>query len=55
MKVILVNLGSGPFLIERGERIARLFRAPIQHARFAEAGDLDEIARRHGGYGSTLR
>lgn len=53
VKVILANLGSDPFEIARGERIAQLVPAPVQHARFEEVDDLDETARGAGGFGST--
>lgn len=53
VKVILANLGSEPFEIVRGERIAQLVPAPVQRARFAEVDDLDATARGAGGFGST--
>ena len=55
VKVILANLGSEPFRIVRGERIAQLVPAPVQQARFEEVADLDETARGGGGFGSTGR
>jgi len=55
VKIILANLGSEPFPIARGERIAQLVPAPVQHARFAEVAELDETARGEGGFGSTGR
>jgi len=55
VKVILANLGSEPFAVARGERIAQLVPAPVQHARFAEVEELDETVRGHGGFGSTGR
>jgi dUTP diphosphatase len=55
LKVVLVNLGSEPFEIVRGARIAQLIPAPVQRALFAEAADLDETARGVGGFGSTGR
>ena len=55
VKVILANLGSEPFEIVRGERIAQLVPAPVQRARFEEVEDLDETARGAGGFGSTGR
>lgn len=55
VKVILANLGSEPFSIARGDRIAQLVPAPVQHARFAEVEELDETARGKGGFGSTGR
>jgi dUTP pyrophosphatase len=53
VKVILANLGSEPFSIARGDRIAQLVPAPVQHARFAETDALDATARGSGGFGST--
>jgi len=55
VKVILANLGSEPFEIVRGERIAQLVPAPVQRARFAEVASLDETVRGVGGFGSTGR
>jgi dUTP pyrophosphatase len=55
VKVILANLGSEPFAIARGERIAQLVPAPVQHATLAEVATLDETARGAGGFGSTGR
>lgn len=53
VKVILANLGSDPFPIKRGDRIAQLVPAPVQRAAFAEVTSLDETARGVGGFGST--
>jgi len=53
VKVILANLGSEPFPIARGDRIAQLVPAPVQRARFAETDALDTTARGSGGFGST--
>jgi len=55
VKVILANLGADPFPISRGDRIAQLVPAPVQHARFTEVEELDETARGEGGFGSTGR
>lgn len=55
MKVILANLGSEPFPIVRGERIAQLVPARVQHASFEEVAVLDDTARGGGGFGSTGR
>jgi len=55
VKVILANLGSEPFEIVRGERIAQLVPAPVQRARFTETVSLDETERGAGGFGSTGR
>jgi dUTP pyrophosphatase len=53
LKVILINLGTEPFVISRGDRIAQLVAAPVQLARFAEVEELDETVRGSGGFGST--
>jgi dUTP pyrophosphatase len=55
VKVILANLGSEPFDVRRGERIAQLVPAPVQKARFVEVDDLDQTERGSGGFGSTGR
>ncbi|HEX8449596.1 MAG TPA: dUTP diphosphatase, partial [Allosphingosinicella sp.] len=53
--VILANLGSEPFEIRRGERIAQLVPAPVQRAAFVEVDALDSTERGSGGFGSTGR
>jgi dUTP pyrophosphatase len=55
VKVILANLGSDPFEVRRGERIAQLVPAPVLRAEFAEVEDLDATERGAGGFGSTGR
>lgn len=51
--VIVVNLGSEPVTIERGERIAQLVVAPVVRAAFEPAPELNGTARGAGGFGST--
>ena len=53
VKVILVNLGSEPFAVARGMRIAQLVLAPVVRAAMLETPSLDETARGEGGFGST--
>ncbi|HEY6662246.1 MAG TPA: dUTP diphosphatase [Sphingomicrobium sp.] len=53
VKVILANLGSEPFEVRRGERIAQLVPAPVLKADFVEVDVLGETARGAGGFGST--
>ena len=53
LQVILVNLGSEPFVIERGMRIAQLVVAPVARARVVEVETLDSTARGSGGFGSS--
>ena len=49
----LINHGSAPFEIERGQRIAQLFFVPVYHAKFIESEALDTTDRGSGGFGST--
>lgn len=51
--VLLVNLGEGPFRIERGMRIAQLVIAPVWRGTWIETDDLDATERASGGFGST--
>ena len=53
LQVILVNIGSELFVVERGMRIAQLVIAPIQHAKLVECSSLDTTERAAGGLGST--
>ncbi len=53
IKVILANLGSEPFDVRRGDRIAQLVPAPVLRARIVEVDVLDTTDRGEGGFGST--
>jgi dUTP pyrophosphatase len=53
VKVILINLGSEPYRIERGARIAQMVIQPVVRARLFETDDLGETARGAGGFGSS--
>jgi dUTP pyrophosphatase len=53
LKVILINHGSAPFEIRRGDRVAQLVLAPVIRATWLPVGELDETARGEGGFGST--
>ena len=55
IKVILINLGSEPFAINRGDRIAQLVPASVQRAIFTLLDILPETVRNAGGFGSTGR
>lgn len=51
--VILVNLSSEPFTVERGERIAQLILARYEQIQWEEVGELSSSDRGEGGFGST--
>ena len=53
VQVILVNLGSEPCVVRRGERIAQLVVAPVARAEFVERAELPPSERGAGGFGST--
>jgi dUTP pyrophosphatase len=53
VKVILANLGTGPFAVRRGDRIAQLVPAAVTRAAVEEIVALDDTARGAGGFGST--
>jgi len=51
--VILVNLGTEPFAVTRGMRIAQMVIAPVVRAAIVETTELDPTVRGTGGFGST--
>lgn len=53
LKVIMINHGTEPFPIERGDRIAQLVLAPVTQAGWDEVAELEDTARGAGGFGST--
>lgn len=53
VKVSLINLGSEPFVVTHGMRIAQLVVAPVTRAEPVEAVAVDETTRGAGGFGST--
>lgn len=53
LKVILINHGSEPFVVEPGMRIAQLVIAPVLQASFESATELSQSARGSGGFGHT--
>ncbi|MBI3910188.1 MAG: dUTP diphosphatase [Armatimonadetes bacterium] len=55
VSVILINLGTEPFTLRRGERIAQMVVAPVTRAVWREVEALPESARGAGGFGHTGR
>lgn len=53
VKVLLVNLGSEPFRIAVGDRIAQMIVAPFIQARLDVVTELSDTARGTGGFGHT--
>lgn len=53
VQIIIGNMGSEPFEIEHGLRLAQLVLSPVWQAKFIEVKDLSDTARGAGGFGST--
>jgi len=51
--VLLVNLGSETFRVQRGDRIAQLVIAPVASVEVVAVEALAETERGRGGFGST--
>ena len=51
--VLLINLGTEPFTVQHGDRIAQAVIAPVVPVCFTQASSLSKTARGMGGYGST--
>lgn len=51
--VILANLGSEPFRVERGDRVAQLVISRVSRATWTERDELNETPRQAGGFGHT--
>lgn len=53
--VVLINLGSEPFTLCRGERLAQLVVAPVVQVEWDEESGLGDTERGGGGFGHTGR
>jgi dUTP pyrophosphatase len=53
VKVALINLGSAPFIVERGARIAQLIVAPVARVAWERVDSLTTTVRGAGGFGHT--
>lgn len=53
LKVILINHGTEPLSLRRGDRIAQLVVVPVADQDFVEVEELPDSARGAGGFGST--
>ncbi len=53
VKVVLQNLGSEDFRVERGLRVAQLLVVPVARAELVRVESLESSARGEGGFGST--
>ena len=53
VKVILINLGEQPFVIQDQDRIAQFVLAPVVQAEFEVVESVNSTERGAGGFGST--
>jgi dUTP pyrophosphatase len=53
IRVILINLGTAPFTVEPGMRVAQMVVCPVVQAKFAPHKELAATVRGEGGFGHT--
>lgn len=53
IRIILINHGSEPFLVRRGDRIAQMVVAPVCRVRWDVQAALSSTDRGSGGFGHT--
>ncbi len=53
IRIILINHGSEPFLVRRGDRIAQMIVAPVCRVRWDVQAALPSTDRGSGGFGHT--
>ncbi|HOJ70924.1 MAG TPA: dUTP diphosphatase [Syntrophorhabdaceae bacterium] len=53
IKVLLINLGDKPFVINNGDRIAQIIFKSVVRANLRVVASLPETSRGKGGFGST--
>ena len=55
LKVLLINLGTEPYVVQRGDRVAQLVFAAVARVSITVAAELEATARGDGGFGSSGR
>jgi dUTP pyrophosphatase len=55
IRVVMFNLSTGDYVIEKGDRIAQLIVARYEAVEWEEGGELGESKRGAGGFGSSGR
>ncbi len=55
VKVLLINLGQEPYLVEVGDRVAQMVLAPVTRAILEVVTTLGTTERGEGGFGSSGR
>jgi dUTP pyrophosphatase len=55
LQVLLINFGSEPYIVRRGDRVAQLVFAKVARVSLTVAEDLASTARGEGGFGHSGR
>jgi dUTP pyrophosphatase len=55
LQVLLINFGSEPYVVQRGDRVAQLVFARVARVSLTVAGELQDTARGDGGFGHSGR
>jgi dUTP pyrophosphatase len=55
LRVVLINLGEEPLILQPGERVAQILIQRVERAEFVRSDSLTESDRGLGGFGSTGR
>ncbi|MFB0566272.1 MAG: dUTP diphosphatase [Candidatus Aminicenantaceae bacterium] len=53
VRIVLTNLNSRPFIIEKGMKIAQLLIQKVERVKVVESEELEDTPRGEGGFGST--
>jgi len=53
IKIILINLGSEPYKVEKGRKIGQMVFSKVETAVLEETKELNQTSRGDGGFGST--
>ncbi len=53
IKVLMINLGQEPFLVEKSMKIAQMVVKPVERVHVEEVEELSDTERGEGGFGST--
>jgi dUTP pyrophosphatase len=53
VKILMINLGDEPVVLQRGDRVAQLLISPVAHAQVIKVESLDDTVRGEGGFGHT--
>lgn len=53
IKIILINLGNKPFVVNNGDRIAQMVFTKYERADFIEVDEISETTRGKNGFGHT--